>query len=497
MGQEIQEKRFGRKARERFTGRLYQHLETLGQLLKTPGFGVGERSLGAELEMSFVLPGGRPALINREVLEQLGDPCFTMELNRFNLEYNAPFTPFAQEPFSVLSRRLEEGLSRTRQAAAELGAKVVTIGILPTLVRSDLGARAMTDTVRYRALERELLKKRKGPFHIRIHGEDPLEVLSEHVTFEGANTSLQLHLRVNPAEFIDVYNAAQLATAPVLALAANSPIFLEHRLWEETRVALFKQAVDDRQERPGGPTGTARVGFGSAWIKSPLDLFEESVKKHDPLLPACTDEVVADSGSGPALAELRLHHGTVWRWNRAVYDPTAGGHLRIEFRALPAGPTVRDMMANAALMIGLALGLASDARAFMQHLSFDHVHDNFYRAAQHGPRAVLWWLDGTKIVRCKASDLVAELITTAERGLIEGGVAPSETGPLLDVIRERVRSGQTGAAWQRRTVLEFEAAGHSRANALLSMLRRYMELSEANTPVHGWALEPAGGRPNR
>jgi hypothetical protein len=49
----------------------------------------------------------------------------------------------------------------------------------------------------------------------------------------------------------------------------------------------------------------------------------------------------------PALAELSLHNGTIYRWNRPIYDVVDGRpHLRVENRVLPAGPTVVDAVAG-------------------------------------------------------------------------------------------------------------------------------------------------------
>src|SRR5262249_5113520 len=266
--------------------------------------------------------------------------------------------------------------------------------ILPTLSQAHLDLDMVTDAARYRALDHALRRLRQGPFQIRIGGAEPLEVASEHVTLEGANTSFQVHLRVDPGEFTRTYNAVQLATAPVLAVAGNSPTFLGRRLWEETRIALFKQSVEDRAS--GGPRrGPARAAFGTGWLRGgALELFTESVRRYEPLLPFVSHAPPGRGNPGaPGLDELRLHQGTVWRWNRAVYDPAAGGHLRIEMRALPAGPTVTDMLANAAFLIGLTLWLAAQDERWTYALPFERAGHGFYRAAQHGLAAELSWPD--------------------------------------------------------------------------------------------------------
>jgi hypothetical protein len=256
----------------------------------------------------------------------------------------------------------------------------------------------MSDSARYRVLERGLRRARGDPFRIRIAGADPLELRSADISPNGATTSFQVHLRVAPADFTRTYNAAQAATAPALAVAGNSPTFLGHRLWEETRIALYKQTVDDRCGL-GPRRRLARAAFGTGWLRDgPLGLFTESVRLFQPLLPVTSDQQPQDGTTAvqpPSLDELRLHQDTVWRWNRAIYDPAAGGHLRIELRALPAGPTMLDMLANAAFLVGLSLWLADQDQHWNNALSFEGAEHGFYRAAQHGLAAELTWPSGT------------------------------------------------------------------------------------------------------
>jgi hypothetical protein len=362
------------------------------------------------------------------------------------------------------------------------------------LRRSDLGPEALTDLRRYSALDNRLRQVRHGPIRIRIVGDDSLELVSDDVSVEGANTSFQLHLRVNPAEFSRAYNAVQLATAPVLAVAGNSPTFLGHRLWEETRIALCKQSIDDRDTR-GPRRRVARMAFGTGWLRDgPIQLFAESVRLHQPLLPVfgANDPQDGSGGRGqpPSLDELRLHQGTVWPWNRAIYDPAGGGHLRIEMRAVPAGPTVIDMLANAAFLIGLSLWLAGQDPRWTYQLSFERAEHNFYRAAQHGLAAELTWPFGKSSPRVvPATELVAELLPSAREGLLRADVAPAETDGLLDVIAGRIATGQTGATWQRTTL----AAAERRLtgpSALAAMLHSYLDLAATAQPVHTWPTPP-------
>jgi hypothetical protein len=494
MGKGIDQETFTEEEYVRFQQRLQQCLATLGRLLARPDFGVGRVTLGAELELFLVDTAARPLPQNQAVRTAAGDPRITLELDRFNLELNATPTPLAGHPFATLGQELHLLLDRVADAAQQHGGRVAMVGILPTLRRADLHPGVMTDLARYRALNHGLRRLRQDPFRIRITGADPLDLDSQDVVLEGANTSFQVHLRVDPAAFARTYNAVQLATAPVLAVAGNSPTLLGHRLWEETRIALCKQSIDDRDGR-GPRRRPARVAFGSGWLREgPLELFAEAVRLHQPLLPVLSDRDPLDEGDGgeaPPLAELRLHQGTVWRWNRPVYDPALGGHLRIELRALPAGPTIIDMLANAAFLIGLSHWLASQDERWTWRLSFERAEHGFYRAAQHGLAAELTWPFGDhgRLRTLPAAVLVPELLPAARQGLVAGGVAATEADQLLGVIAARASSGQTGAVWQRRVLAALEPR-LGRERALAAMLDRYLELAATDQPVHTWPTSP-------
>jgi gamma-glutamyl:cysteine ligase YbdK (ATP-grasp superfamily) len=493
VGIEITRDEFERRDYARFRRRLERDLSELGRLLERPGFGAGPVTVGAELELFLVGADGKPLPLNEAVRAEAADPRITVELNRFNLELNSSPVPLAgpdSRPFAELGRELGLLLARAGDAARAHQGRIALIGVLPTLSQADLDARAMTDAARYRALDSGLRRLRHGPIRIRISGEEPLELTSEHIALEGANTSFQVHMRVAPPDFTRVYNAVQLATAPALAAAGNSPTFLGRRLWEETRIALFKQSVEDRDGH-GPRRRPSRTAFGTGWLRGGAhELFAESVRLHEPLLPYVGEPPGPAAGGGhrvPRLDELRLHQGTVWRWNRAIYDPAAGGHLRIEMRALPAGPTVTDMLANAAFLIGLTLWLAGRDQQWTYALSFDRADHGFYRAAQYGLDAELSWPagHGHQVRTLPAADLVTELLPVARQGLMDAGVAAAEADRLLEVIGARVASRQTGAAWQRAALA---AAGRDRPReqALVVMLDGYLSRAATGRPVHTW-----------
>jgi hypothetical protein len=496
MGLAIDREQFDALEYQRFSGRLDECLAALERMLARPGFGAGPATVGAELELFLVDGRGRALPRNQAVRDEAADPRVVLEIARFNLELNLTPAPLAGRPFAAFASELEQALAIVRRAAAWHDGRVVMVGILPTLRADDLRLAALSDAARYRALNNGIRRLRQEPFRIRIDGADPLELVADDVGLEGANTSFQVHLRVDPERFAATFNAAQLATAPVLAVAGNSPTLLGHRLWEETRVALFKQAVDDRDAAGRSSRRVSRVAFGTGWTTAgALELLEESVRLHEPVLPVLGPErplELLEAGRLPALDELRLHQGTVWRWNRAIYDPAAGGHLRVELRALPAGPTVTDMLANAAFALGLTLALALEAGHWTRRLAFQQAHHNFYRAAQLGLAAELAWPLGPdgQPRTLPAGELAQRLLPVAQQGLEAAGVASEEAGRLLAVIEARVAAGQTGAVWQRRA-LDALAPRLGREAALAAMLERYLELQRTGDPVHRWPLPAA------
>ncbi|GAA4506893.1 glutamate--cysteine ligase [Nonomuraea ferruginea] len=465
MGQDLDKARFTEDEFLRFGERLHEQLTVLRELLDRPGFGEGPVTIGAELELFLVDEQGRPLPRNSEVRDRLGDPRVVLELGRYNIEVNLTPIPLAGRPFERLGAEIQETMCKVDEAVEGGGA--LPIGILPTLDVGDFTADAMSEENRYEALRRGLRRLRLEPFLVKV---EDLELRVENVILESANTSWQVHLRVPPNRFARLFNAAQLAIGPVLAACGNSPAFLGRTLWEETRIALFEEAADDRDvERLYRKDG--RVTFGSDWVREgAYELFERYVNDYDPVVPNLVED-----GDRTDVPELRLHQGTIWQWNRPVYDPADGGHLRIEMRALPAGPSCADMTANTAFLLGLTL---AQAERDLTGYRFAEAYQNFYRAAMHGLDAKLSWpgRDG----EFEAADLVLSLLPEARAALLANGVSVKDADDALGIIEQRTRLRRTGAAWQREKLAEF---GGDRAR----LVRRYRELALSGLPVHLWS----------
>jgi len=493
MGKAVDRMQFTPADYRAFRNALEQDLIALRDLLETPGFGAGDGSLGAELEVYLVDDGGSPLDRNVEIRRHMRDSQLTLELNRFNLEYNLSPVPIAAKPFLDSEQQMLTALAAINRQAARYDGHVVPVGILPTLELADFDHRTMTDMPRFHALREKLQEERRGLFRIDIDGdEDALSLATDDITLEGANTSFQLHYRVNPCDFADTFNAIQLVTPLVLALSANSPLVFGRRLWHETRIPLFKQSIDSRTEQKLDSLRwqqPARVNFGHGWVREGAwELFAEAVRLYTPLLPLVRGHP-EDPVFPPMLHELRMQMGTLWLWNRPVYDDADGGHLRIEMRSLPSGPTPVDMMANAALMIGLAEGLRSHIKELITALPFRHATQNFYHAARRGIDADLAWpsTEQSGLKPEPVLTLLKRLLPVAAQGLKSIGVSQREEEYYLGIIEERIHARTSGARWQLQALGQLEGT-LGRSRALRMMLESYSEQSDENMPVARWTL---------
>jgi gamma-glutamyl:cysteine ligase YbdK (ATP-grasp superfamily) len=482
MGKSLDKDTFTPADHDTFRMRIAEQLEALKPIIEQQNFSSGPASIGAELELYILDKHHQPAAHNLALLDMMQHPLLTEELNQFNLEFNLSPVTAKGTPFTKMTEELEPVLEQLQHKASSLECKIATIGILPTLNSAHLNRDFMTDLPRYRALTNELTALKGEPFLVDINGLDSLKMRSDEVTLEGANTSFQVHLKVPAERFSALYNAAQLTTPLVLALAGNSPTFLGQRLWHETRIALFKQSIDNRIPALTKWRQPARVSFGHGWVReSAWELFAENVALYRPLMPY----VFHDNES---FAELNLHNGTVWSWNRAVFEPKHGGHLRIEYRSLPAGPTTLDMMANAALSIGLTNALSYETDELLAKLPFQYAEYNFYRAAQNGLNTDILWPQATQhgLRESAITDVIASLIDKAADGLAQLDIDSAEINLLMSVIEKRLSTQQTGSSWQLKR-LEKYSAKYSNDKAMHFMLRDYMENSQGGSEVARWS----------
>jgi hypothetical protein len=494
MGRDIETTEFSREDRTRFREKVKANLAALRHLVHTGRFETGFRRIGVEMEVYLVDANGAVMPINAELLRRIASKEWQTELAQFNIEFGVEPRTLAKDVFRQTEDALRGSLENAQAQAETLDAQVVIIGILPTLTDFDVTEQNLSANPRYHALNDAILAARGEDILLRIEGDEKLEMTLNSITAEAACTSYQLHLQVDPDDFARYWNAAQVIAAPLVAVAANSPMFLGKLLHHETRIALFEQAIDTRSEELAQQGVRPRVWFGEKWLREGMfELFDENVRYFSALLPICEPEdpiQVLREGGVPGLAELTLHNGTIYRWNRPVYE-VAGGvpHMRVENRVLPAGPTVVDCVANAAFYYGLMSALTRAKEPVWEQMSFEAATDNFFAAARHGLGAKLFWPRVSAAV--PAHELVLRhLLPLAREGLEAWDVDPDDIDRYLGIIHDRVVKMQNGAAWQIGTFNRLvREGGLDRAEATRELVRRYQKLSMAGSPVHTWPID--------
>jgi hypothetical protein len=438
------------------------------------------------VELNLVDERGDPALKNAEALEAIASPDFQTELGQFNIEINVPPAKLRENGLTTFENTLRDSLNDAEAKSAEVGAHMVMIGILPTLAEGHMAVDSLSANPRYLLLSEQILNARGEDITISIEGPERLKTTSDSIVPEAACTSTQFHVQTSPDQFAAYWNASQAIAGVQLAVAANSPYLLGKELWRETRIPLFEQATDTRSEELKAQGVRPRVWFGERWITSVFDLFEENVRYFPALLPVTEEEdplAVLESGGTPQLSELRLHNGTIYRWNRPVYDVANGvPHLRVENRLLAAGPTVADTMANAAFYFGLVRAVAESERPLWSQMSFSAAEENFHVAAQQGVEAQIYW---PGVGQVRATELILRrLLPLAHEGLDAWGAAPQERDRLLGIIEQRCLTGVTGAEWFVRRMRQ--RSDLERYDALRATLLEYRDGMHTNEPVHTW-----------
>ncbi len=491
MGDDVAATVFSREDRQRYRSKVKRCLDVFARMLSESRFEATRGSIGLEIELNLTDEDGDPAMVNAKVLEAIADGDFQTELAQFNIEINVAPRQLTGGVLTELERDVRVSLNNAEEKSRGVGAHMVMVGILPTVSDRHLNADSFSANPRYDLLNEQIFAARGEDLDIRIAGVERLSTFADTMAPEAACTSVQLHLLVEPSEFGTHWNAAQAIAGVQLALAGNSPFFFGKELWRETRIPLFEQATDTRPEELRAQGVRPRVWFGERWITSIFDLFEENVRYFPALLPVCEDEdpvEVLAGGDIPRLQELRLHNGTIYRWNRPIYDVVRGRpHLRVENRVLPAGPTVVDILANAAFYSGLLATLTTQDRPIWSQMSFSTAEENFHTGARDGIDANVFW---PGVGEVPVTELVLRrLLPMAHEGLESWGVEAADRDRLLGVIEQRCLKSVNGASWQAAAFHKlYEDDRLDRSDALRAMTVRYRELMHSNEPVHSWPV---------
>jgi len=478
MGEEIKYSRFVKADYQQYARRLQQETDLLSEWFNSNALSHSEPVAGYELEAWLIENTASPCAQNETFLEQVNNPYIFPELARFNVELNVDPQRLTGNVLGKFESHLQRVWQHCQKTSKAIGCNMLGIGILPTLTNSDLSLQNISSMDRYRALNEQVLRHRQGKtIRLNINGNEHLEVEHKDVMLEAAATSLQIHLQTPRDLAVRYYNASVILSAPLVAVGANAPFMFNKDLWYETRIPVFEQSVDI-----GGIGGASsgpihRVTFGSHYARnSVFECFQENLEHYPVLLPVTYDT------EPEKLNYLRLHNGTIWRWNRPLigFDPDGTPHLRIEHRTMSSAPSIIDNIANIALYYGLVQYYATCIDPPESSLSFADAKDNFYRAAQIGPGHRIRWVDGGSY---PIRELVLDrLLPEAQTGLDKLGIDAADSRRYLGVIEARMASEQTGTQWQRRF-----AELHQRNMKLLTC--SYYRNQQHNSPVHEWDFE--------
>lgn len=490
MGEQNVQRKTSRDDLRQFMQHLLRDVRAFETMLEGGHMAMDTRRIGAEQEMFLVDKQRRAALKSMELLEVLDNDHFTTELGRFNLELNLAPLLFQGNCLSQLEQNLTEQLNYAREMSQSINTDITLTGILPTLQKSDLSLDSMAPMPRYRALNDALGELRGGPYTLNLRGLDELHLKHNNVMLEATCTSFQLHFQVDPSEFAHAYNTAQLISAPLLAVAGNAPLLFGRRLWQETRIPVFQQAVDTREASYHIQDRHPRVSFGTRWVEqSIVEIFKEDISRFRVLLGKEIDEnplEVLREGKIPKLMALCTHNGTVYRWNRACYGQNGErAHIRIENRILPSGPSVIDEVANAALFFGLMNSIPKLDTDFTKVITFENAQDNFLVCAQRGLEAHVHWINGKRIP--VKNLLLDKLLPLAREGLQAAQVDQADIDQYIGIIEERIKTERTGSRWMLEAIekLRFQGNRHEILHALVDeTIRQQWE----GKPVHTWPL---------
>jgi len=494
---------------EEFRRRAEADAETVKSELRDGTFDNHQSIVGLEYEFCAVSKGrwresdpltGEPAdadayhlgRVPRRLLELIG---FEKELGLHNAEMTTSPQPLNADGLRAQASEVRSRLNAALETTGTEGMRLVSDGVwtIPPAGETareylldsieDDGVRVatnMSDTVRYHAMANAAGRE---TFSLSA---PHVELTADTVMPESLITSIQPHYQVANAENIPVNHDFALRVAgPLLALGVNAPLFppdlyaadatpeaILRDGRDENRVAVFESVLNE--------DGAEKVTF-----PADLDGVAEAV-----------DRVAADATMVPmpveegdrfddAFATLRRKHGTYWRWVRPVFDGAtrSGANARIEFRPIPAQPTVRDSVAFLAAFAGLMESLPR-RRHPVADLDWETAEANFYAAVRDGIDADLSWIatDGAETTDRDA--VFDDLLSHAEAGLEDAGLPESEAERYLEPLRWRADTGITPADWKRARVRDRLDAGDEFAEAVHAMQRTYVD-HQTNTLFDG------------
>lgn len=477
MGDEIRSSRFLDEDYQAYFEKLNQETQLLTEWFQNGAFSDDNAMCGIEQEAWIINDEFYPSPDNQFLLDAMQNELLSPELAKFNIELNVTPQRLTEKGLSTMHKELLNLWQQCDATFQQKNLHMQMIGILPTVRDQELVVDNMSQLNRYYALNEQVMKSRAGkPLCLDIVGVEHLRSVHSDVMLESAATSFQIHRQVPFNQSVRYYNASIFLSAPLVAIGANSPFLFFKNLWDETRIPLFEQAVEVGGYGHASAGPIRRVSFGSGYVRnSLLECFTENLAHFPVLLP------VNFSNPAQDLKHVRMHNGTIWRWNRPLigFNEDNVPHLRVEQRVASAGPTVVDEIANSAFFYGLQEYYANCELPPEKELEFSKAKTNFYLAAQHGLDARINWLNNKTL--SISSLIVDELLDKAKVGLDMLGIDKNDSQDYLGIIEARARTKQNGASWQKQYVKKYNCN-------MRELAEQYWNNQISETPVHEWEI---------
>lgn len=460
---------------QEFDSRLLTETQLLEKWFTNQVFSERELAAGSEIEFFLLSHDYNPAPDNLIFIDKARETQLVPEVGKAHLEINSKHTYLTRDCLRILHQDILRAFRKCCVEAKKSGYHLALTGSLPTATEEHHQAIYLTDKERYHILNGCMKEQSAGlPVQIKLEGKETLCFKPASLAINGLISAFQLHIQIGLSQSVRYYNTAQAITGPMMALTCNSPFILGKQVFADTRVFLFDEMMTlprfDRAQ------GFKSCTFGTGYLRdSFFELFEENYRFFPRLMPVLYEEDPLEK-----MTHVRLQNGVIYRWNRPVVDFNYQGkpHLRIEHRAPSSGPTIVDMVANAAFFYGLVQYFANCPTPIEYLLPFSSARENFYHAARYGMEADFTWFLGKKI---SAAKLLKQLIPYAKKGLQSLGIAREDIAFYLGIIKKRVHAKTNGSHWQVQFVEKYGPDFHG-------MLELYLQNQYEEIPVHEWKI---------
>ena len=477
-----------KKDRYNYIHHLLNDIKALDMMIEKGMFEAGPLRIGAEQEFCLVNARFLPESKSTAFLHAVADSHFSAKMGNYNIALNLESTELQNDCFSSLYNRLELFLEKAKKAASTNDEKIVLTGILPSLSISDVNAQNITHSEHYSVLNDAIKNDRPQRCNIHLKGVDELNLKHDSAMLEGCNTSFKMHLQLGITDFVDNYNWAQAIAGPMLSACTNSPLLFGKELWSETRIALFTQSIDTRENSYLLNENQSRVSFGNHWqTGSVSDIFKDNITRFRSFTTtnfATNSLEEVNNGKTPKLLALKLHNSTIYPWNRVCYGEVNGKpNLRIENRYIPSGPTTTDEIANMMFWVGVMLGKPKKYKNIHKMCDFKDVKTNFFNAARYGMATQFYW-NGTYVSSHEL--LLNEFLPMAYKGLYSVGITPKDAEYYLKVIKDRV-NGTNGSEWLIRNFRQLQNK-YKPFEAMQVLTANLYEKQEKGYPVSTWGM---------